>query len=52
MLVQVVTNLVKITNNVAKEKSTPWLRRIAIMVDSVIIIPEGRNDNEPKTNDV
>ena len=52
VLVHVVTNLVKITNNVANEKSIPWLRRIAIIVDSVTTMPEGRNDNEPRTNDV
>ena len=52
VLVQVVIILVKITKNVATEKSIPWLKRIAIIVDSVIIIPEGRKDNEPKTNEV
>lgn len=48
----VVINLVKITNNDASEISTPWFMRIAIIVDSVTIIPEGRKEREPRTNEV
>ena len=48
----VVTSLITITDNEAKDKSMPWLRSNPIILDSVIINPDGRKVNEPNTNDV